>query len=40
MRLRIGCDGVHLWWQRAAVLVLMPCGLWERGAGRDELNDC
>lgn len=31
----IGYDGFHLWCQRAEVVVVMPCGSWERGAGCD-----
>jgi hypothetical protein len=34
----IGYDGTHLWCQRAAHVVVMPCGSWERGAGCDELE--
>jgi len=32
----IGMDGPHLWCQRTRIVVVMPCGAWERGAGCDE----
>lgn len=31
----IGYDGTHLWCQRARLVVVFPCGSWERGAGCD-----
>jgi len=31
----IGYDGVHLWCQRAQLVVVIPCGSWERRAGCD-----
>ena len=36
----IGYDGIHLWCQCAALVVGMPCGSWERGAGCDERERC
>jgi len=31
----IGYDGVHLWCQRYRLVVVQPCGLWQREAGCD-----
>ena len=32
----IADDGVRPWCQRAALVVVMPSGSWERGTGSDE----
>lgn len=32
----VGYDGNHLWCRRHELVVVMPCGLWEREAGCDE----
>ena len=29
----LGYDGTHLWCQQHRLVVVMPCGWWERGAG-------
>jgi hypothetical protein len=29
-------DGVHLWCERHRLVVVFPCGLWERAAGAEE----
>ena len=34
----IGYDDLHLWWQRAGRVVVMPCGSWERSARSDEAS--
>lgn len=31
----IGYDGTHLWCQKHQLVVVYPCGWWERGAGCD-----
>ena len=31
----IGYDGVHLWCQHFRLVVIDPCGVWEREAGCD-----
>ena len=31
----IGYDGIHLWCERARMVVVMPCGRWERCPGSD-----
>jgi hypothetical protein len=35
----IGYDGVHLWCQQHRLVVIDPCGWWERGAGCDSGTD-
>ena len=32
----IGYDGVHLWCERFRLVVIDPCGCWERGSGCDK----
>jgi hypothetical protein len=32
----IGMDGPHYCCQRHCIVVVMPCGAWERGAGCDD----
>jgi hypothetical protein len=32
----IGTDGPHLWCQRTRIVVVMPCGSWERAPGVDD----
>lgn len=31
-----GYDSVHLWCERFRIVVIDPCGCWQRGAGCDE----
>jgi len=31
----IGMDGPHHWCQRTSIVVVMPCGAWEREPGTD-----
>jgi hypothetical protein len=31
----IGMDGPHLWCQLTKIVVVMPCGSWEREPGTD-----
>jgi hypothetical protein len=31
----IGMDGPHLWCQRTRIVVVMPCGSWQREPGTD-----
>jgi hypothetical protein len=31
----IAMDGPHLWCQRVGIVVVMPCGAWERAPGAD-----
>ena len=31
----VGYDGTHLWCEKHRIVVVMPCGAWEREPGAD-----